>query len=273
MPILNNLTVNEIGEGGTPNYYAKLAIDQDGVLGHDTTQTTFSTNPATDINVTELFAGEHHGFYIYEWDTPWLTTVDCSDLERVSQSGVFSGCFHNQTLITSFDFSNLEVIVDSVFECAFNCDPDKSASCATFSFPALTDAMGYAFASAWEYNTGIVTASFPVLETAGEYAFNAAFNNASSLATAYFPALQEIGEGCFMSAFTPLGDNDANLTVTFGGTSEITLGADCFTDMFAGRYTPTTVYAPAANQAEIEAMSGYPEFGADTGTVTWHWRS
>lgn len=272
MPILNNLTVNEIGEGGTPNYYAKLAIDQDGALGHDTTQTTFSTNPATDINVTELFAGEH-GFYVYEEGTPWLTTVDCSDLERVSQPMVFSGCFRNQTLITSFDFSNLEVIVENVFESAFSCDYGKIPSCPTFSFPSLTDAGGGAFAYAWEYNTRIVTASFPALETAGEYAFNSAFNNASGLATAYFPALQEIGEGCFMNAFTPIGDNDANLTVTFGGTSEITLGADCFTDMFGGRYTPTTVYAPAANQAEIEAMDGYPEFGAEEGTVTWNWQS
>lgn len=32
------------------------------------------------------------------------------------------------------------------------------------------------------------------------------------------------------------------------------------------------VYAPAANQAQIEAFTGYPNFGG-TGTVTWHWRS
>ena len=63
-------------------------------------------------------------------------------------------------------------------------------------------------------------------------------------------------------------------TVYIGGTTEINFGTrtNQFTNMFQGCTQNIDVYAPAANQAKIEAFSGYPNFGA-TGTVTWHWRS
>ena len=48
--------------------------------------------------------------------------------------------------------------------------------------------------------------------------------------------------------------------------------AEEINSMFYGCSQNIDVYAPAANQAQIEAMSGYPNFGG-TGTVTWHWRS
>ena len=63
-------------------------------------------------------------------------------------------------------------------------------------------------------------------------------------------------------------------TVYIGGTTAIDFGTrtNQFTAMFSGCTQNIDVYAPAANQAAIEAFSGYPNFGG-TGTVTWHWRS
>jgi len=63
-------------------------------------------------------------------------------------------------------------------------------------------------------------------------------------------------------------------TVYIGGTTAINFGrrTNQFLGMFQNCTQNVDVYAPAANQAQIEAFSGYPNFGG-TGTVTWHWRS
>ena len=63
-------------------------------------------------------------------------------------------------------------------------------------------------------------------------------------------------------------------TVYIGGITAIDFGTrtNQFSNIFQGCTQNIDVYAPAANQTQIEAMSGYPNFGG-TGTVTWHWRS
>jgi hypothetical protein len=63
-------------------------------------------------------------------------------------------------------------------------------------------------------------------------------------------------------------------TVRIGNTTAIDFGTytNQFTNMFKNCTQNIDVYAPAANQAQIESFSGYPSFGG-TGTVTWHWRS
>jgi hypothetical protein len=63
-------------------------------------------------------------------------------------------------------------------------------------------------------------------------------------------------------------------TVYIGGTTAIDFGTrtNQFQNMFGGTTQNIDVYAPAANQSQIESFPGYPNFSG-TGTVTWHWRS
>ena len=105
---------------------------------------------------------------------------------------------------------------------------------------------GQDFSSIFSGCTSLTSVNFSSLATANQsYAFTSAFYNCTSLQTVYF-----------------------------GGTTAIDFGTrkNQFQSMFSGCTQNIDVYAPAANQTQIEAFSGYPNFGG-TGTVTWHWRS
>ena len=98
------------------------------------------------------------------------------------------------------------------------------------------------------------------------------FANCSRLTSANLSGLTTISGnsacGSMFSRCTSLA------TVYIGGTTAIDFGTQTnqFNIMFSNCTQNIDVYAPAASQTQIEAFSGYPNFGA-TGTVTWHWRS
>ena len=130
MPILNNLTVNEIVSGQVPNYYLKKAIDGNGKLIVDTSQTTFSTSPATDVGTSALAA------VMYKRSGTGNITVDCSSLTKISGENAFANAFYGASDVTSYDFSNITTITGRrAFENAWGYI--TSGGSASLSFPAL----------------------------------------------------------------------------------------------------------------------------------------
>ena len=276
MPILNNLTVNEIGGSGPlPAWYRKQYVDSDtGELKYDRTQTTFSTNTATEINVPNMFENLFNVGLFSDADGGWLTTIDCSDLVSFGANSVFSATFAGQDTITSIDFSSLEYVFETCFSDCFGNTTYNSNYPTTISFPSLTTAEYGAFMSCWSFNENITQANFPVLESAGENCFVGAFQNTPLEYASFGEATATpltIGNYAFSEAFVNL--TSSQVEINFGNGDEIILGTDCFQDMFRDCDNHTIlVHAPAYNQAEIEAMSGYPKFGAgNDSTVTWDW--
>lgn len=285
MPIINQIVSGGSTPATIPDYYPKLAVNQNGELEHDATQTTFSTAPATDIVVAELFASA-----FYNPNDPWndpfypnLQTINLDSLTGISGENVFEIAFSYVGSITSFSAANLATITGSyVFAGAFS-DIDNGASAnyvSAFSFPALTDIYGAGvFQEAWARNMWVVSLSFPLLELVSAEDFQGVCSGSPLVASASFPSLLTVESNAFAGAFANISPTTYDLpthtlTLTFGGTDPIDFGGnlDCFTDMLDGTDIDVTINAPLASQSDFEQMTGYPDFGC-TGTVTWNWQS
>ena len=168
-------------------------------------------------------------------------------------------------------------------------------------FTGMTDISDYALARAYYQNTAISgSVDMSDLTTiSGQYACEAMFYNCTAITGIDLSSLTTISGnyGCSnmfqactgiisadLSSLTTLSGSQACVgmftgctslaTVYIGGTTAIDFGTrtNQFSSMFSGCTQNIDVYAPAANQAQIESFSGYPNFSG-TGTVTWHWRS
>lgn len=168
-------------------------------------------------------------------------------------------------------------------------------------FTGMTDVSDYALYRAYYNNTAISgTVSTSDLTTiSGSNACNSMFRGCTRVTTANLSGLTTIsGQGACSSMFngctglttanlsgltTITGSSACNsmfqgctglIVVYIGGTTAINFGT--YTNQFQGMFQGCTqnilVYAPAASQAQIEALYGYPNFGG-TGGVTWHWVS
>ena len=164
---------------------------------------------------------------------------------------------------TTFSTSPATDVGDEAFKEAFYGSQVTALDCSSLTTVSGSEA----FALACSY-TNVSSAVFTNLAIITGYNAFASFAEGSGITSLSFPALTQISAYCFNSCFAASGIT----SVTFGGTQEIQLGVDCFESMFLDCEEDIDVYAPAANQSEIEAMSGYPEFGG-LGTVTWHWNS
>jgi hypothetical protein len=226
--------------GAMPNYVV-WRIVSNGTLSCSrgaTGQTVFSTSPATDVSkygCAAIFYNAAGGM--------GTIAVDCSSLTSVSGNSAFEKAFEGNYQITSFDFSNIKTITGQ---------------------NAFMNAWA-GYKAAWAVNT----ISFPALETVANFAFQNCLSGDNRIQTFNLPSLKNIRNYGLNSAFS---DSSALTTVVLGNTEHITLGTGVFDWMFSGCSQNIDVYAPAANQAEIEAMSDYPAFGG-YGTVTWHWQS
>lgn len=111
-----------------------------------------------------------------------------------------------------------------------------------------------------------------VTTVSGSNACSYMFSDCNDITSADLSGLTTIN-GNF--AFQYMFQGCASLTTVYiGGTTAINFGprTNQFTNMFQNCTQNIDVYAPAASQSAIEAMSGYPNFGA-TGNVTWHWNT
>ena len=221
-----------------PALYREFQLDGTGKLIPNTTTThIMDFTGMTDISDNALYRA-------YSGNTAISGAVDMSDLTKVSGNTACQYMFYGCTGLISFDLSALTTISGS-------------------------NACAYMFQNC----TGLTSANLPALTTVnGVSPCGNMFNGCTGLISADLPALTTLtGYGACQSMF--YGCTSLK-TVYIGGTTVINFGTSTnqFTSMFQGCTQNIDVYAPAANQAQIEAFSGYPNFGA-TRTVTWHWRS
>lgn len=248
-----------------PALYREFQLDGTGKLVPNTTTThIMDFTGMTDVADYALNRA-------YHFNTAISGTVDMSDLTTLTGSQAFNYMFYGCTGLTGANLSSLTTISGS-----YSCQ--------------------YMFYGC----TGITSVDLSSLTTiTGSQAFNGIFNGCTGLTSIDLSALTTINagnacsymfRGCTvltsinLSALTTISGSYACqymfsgctslATVYIGGTTAINFGTNTnqFQNMFYICTQNIDVYAPAANQAQIEAFSGYPNFGA-TGTVTWHWRS
>ena len=225
----------------------------------------------TSANLPSLttISGSYSCGYMF-YGCTGLTSVNLPVLTTISGDNACSYMFSYCTVLTSFDLSALTTIsggygCQSMFQ---DCTSLTSAN-----LPSLTTISGFfACQSMFQSCSPLTSFDLSALTTiSGDYACQSMFQYCP-LTSADLSALTTVSGSC---ACQQMFCNCISLaTVYIGGTTAIDFGTntDQFTDMFLDCTQNIDVYAPAANQAEIEAMSGYPNFGG-TGTVTWHWRS
>ena len=227
-----------------------------------------------------------------------ITSVDLSSLTTISGINGMSSCFSGCSGLTSIDLSGLTAVSGSAAcrEMFQNCPGITS-----INLSSLTTLSGANACNTMFYGcTGITSINLSSLTTiSGTAACSTMFAGCAGITSIDLSGLTAASgsSACFymfqnctgitsvdLSGLTTLSGNTACsymfanctslATVYIGGTTAIDFGArtNQFDNMFQGCTQNIDVYAPAANQTQIEAFSGYPNFGA-TGTVTWHWRS
>lgn len=223
-----------------PALYREFAINSTGFLVPNTTTThIMDFTGMTDVSNYALADA-------YMQNTAISGTVDMSDLISLSGSYACYSMFFGCIGLISANLSALTTISGGY---ACNNMFIGCTGLTSFDLSALTTITSggiYGCSSMFSGCTGLISANLSALTTiAASNACNSMFAGCTSLATVYI-----------------------------GGTTAIDFGTrtNQFSNMFVGCTQNIDVYAPAANQAQIEAFSGYPNFGG-TGTVTWHWRS
>jgi hypothetical protein len=247
----------------SPVHYVEKIVDAGGVLQNSTNiinldgvggigdyvlygqyyHVTFPAN--TNANLSGLTAISGYNACTRMFDTcTGLTSVELSDLTTLSGANACERMFNSCTGLTSANLSGLTTIngTSACYYMFSTCSGLTSVNLSSLTTISGSGACNYMFNSCTRL-TSIDLSSVTTITGSG--AFNYMFNKCTSLATVYI-----------------------------GGTTEIIFSTqgNQFANMFQNCTHNIDVYAPAANQAQIESFSGYPKFGA-TGTVTWHWRS
>ena len=270
-----------------PAHYIEKTVDANGKLVGSAN--IINLNGVTDIGDYALYGAYYYSAAIsgvvdmsdlttisgeYACDSMFyfcgLTSFDLSALITISGSSACNSMFNNCTGLTS---ANLPALTTISGDNACNTMFYSCTGLISVDLSALTTISGGYACDSMFYFCGLTSFDLSALTTiSGNYACQYMFDYCSGLTSANLPALTEISgeyacqymfEGCTSLA-----------TVYIGGTTAIDFGTytNQFEDMFSGCSQNIDVYAPAANQSQIEAFSGYPNFGG-TGTVTWHWRS
>ena len=159
---------------------------------------------------------------------------NATDVANYALSYAFNGC----TPLTSVDFSSLATVSGgSAFVDAFqNCTSLTSIDLGSLTTVSGYNALSYAFYGC----TSLASVDLSSLATvSGAYAFYCAFHGCTNLTSLSFPALTA-------SSFGSLTDQ--------------------FDGMLTG-VTGCTLHFPAATQAKIKTMTGYPNFGGTNTTV------
>ena len=167
-----------------------------------------------------------------------LSSVDLSSLTTVTGQSALSYAFNNCTSLSSVDLSSLTTVTgqSALYYAFYNCIRLTSVD-----LSSLTTVSGSgAFNSAFYGCTNLTSVDLSSLTTvSGSSAFSSAFRNCSSLTSVSFPALT---------------------TSSFGSRT------NQFNNMLSG-VRGCTVHFPAATQAKIETMTGYPNFSGTNTTV------
>lgn len=206
-------------------------VNANGVYGMPTQNFTFSLpSDATDIAGYAL----NNAFR----NCTTITSADLSPLTTVSGGYAFDNAFYGCTALASVDLSSLTTASGGN---AFNNAFYGCTSLTSVDFSSLTTVSGgYAFNNTFNGCTSLTSVNFSALTTVSSYGiFNRAFQGCTSLASLSFPALT---------------------TSSFGSNT------DQFSSMLVG-VTGCTLHFPAATQAKVSTLTGYPNFGGSNTTV------
>ena len=174
------------------------------------------------------------GVYKIPEVTSFSLPSNATDVGKYALANAFYSC----PSLTSVDLSSLTKVSgeDAFYEAFYNCTALTSVD-----LSSLTTLSGRnALASAFDVCTALTSVEFSSLTTvSGYHALSNTFSRCNSLTSLSFPALTVSG---------------------------LQFGSSQFDNMLY-RVTGCTVHFPAAVQAEIEATSGYPNFGGTNTTV------
>lgn len=194
-----------------------------------------------------------------------LTSVDLSSLTTVPASYGLYYAFNNCTHLTSVDLSSLTRVTGlNALYCAFqSCSSLTSVDLSSLTTVTSTNALYYAFNNC----TGLTSVDLSSLTTvSGSGALNSTFNNCTNLTSVDLSSLATVnGSSAFNYAF----QRCTSLTsVSFPALTTSSFGSrtNQFNNMLSG-VRGCTVHFPAATQAKIETMTGYPNFGGTNTTV------
>lgn len=262
MPIINQV----VKGGGSTKYGVSVdaflgSIDQNGVLQRATPGNVVLTGP-TDLADSAMAAAFSYS-EIVTFSAPTLAAI----------SGTYA--LQNTFLGSKVQAIYLDGVVEISGTSALEYACRYTSYLTTLSMASLVRISGAGafsnFATAISGNV-FSTVNMPLLaEVTGAGALSYWLVRCTSLTTLSLPSLTKVtGSNAFQRAF----DGSGITTLTLGGTSAIDFGGqtDSFTNMFNNCSQNITVNAPAASRTDIEAMTGYPNFGG-TGTVTWNWVS
>jgi len=232
-----------------PNTTTTNIMDFTGVTDIDNYMLYYAyynnTNISGTINLSSLTSvrGNYACQYMFSGCTG-LTSVNLSRLTEIRGQYACNNMFYGCTGLTSVDLSSLTIVT-------------SSQGCSNMFYGC----------------TGIISVNLSSLTTiSGNSGCSFMFAGCTGLTSVNLSSVRTItGSAACSSMFRYC---TGITTVYIGGTTSINFGVQTnqFNIMFGDCTQNIDVYAPAANQAQIEAMSGYPNFGG-TGTVTWHWRS
>ena len=264
MTIINS-QITAGGGSGPTGLYREFQLDATGKLVANTTTThIMDFTGMTDVDYYMLA-------YAYSNNTAISGAVDMSDLTTLSGAYACYFMFYGCTGLTSADLSVLTTVggqnaCHGMFQ---NCPGLKSAD-----LGSLTTLSGRNACSSMFYGcTGLTSVDLSSLTTlSGGNACSGMFGYCSGLISIDLPSLSTISGS--LACYNMFQNCTSLATVYIGGTTAINFGTN--TNQFSGMFTNCPqnidVYAPAASQSAIEALTGYPNFGG-AGTVTWHWRS
>ena len=217
-----------------PAHYIEKTVDANGKLVNSTN--VINLNGVTDVGDGALAYAYNKASF------PANTSIDLSGLTTISGSNACQSMFFNCTGLTSVDLSSLTTI---------------SGSNACFSM--------------FSGCTGLTSVNLSSLTTISG-SCNSMFSGCTNITSIDLSSLTTINSN---SACQSMFQRCTSLsTVYIGGITAIDFGGrtNVFANIFQGCSQNIDVYAPAANQTQIESFSGYPKFGG-TGNVVWHWRS
>lgn len=235
----------------------KFTVDADGKIhkGGDTFVLPSNVKALED---------EYIFYYLYKGGT--VTSADLSSLATISGKYGAYGMFQACTSLTSVDLSSLTTIsgyygASSMF---YDC---KNLTSVDLS--SLTTVSGYYGVSSMFYGCSKLTSvDLSSLTTiSNNSAFSYAFQGCSSLTSVDLSSLTNISmSGVFSSAFygcLKLKD------LRFPALTADSFGSytNQFSNMLNGGVTGCTLHFPAAIQAKVQTLTGYPKFGGTNTTV------
>ena len=244
--------------------------------------------PASDFTFSlpsnAIDVGKNALYFAFYYCTS-LTSVDLSSLTKISGNSALYSAFQNCSYLTTVDLSSLTTVSGmNTFRSAFQI----CTSLTSVDLSSLTTVSGnYAFQYAFAGCTSLTSVDLSSLQIIGEEVyssyqlnvgqFSSCFSGCNNLTSISFPNLEKIYcTGDSTAFYGTFANNDKIEKLYFPKLDTITYGTGAGSTnqnackvVFSGCSALTELHFGAANQAAIEASSGYSTaWGRGAGNVT-----